>query len=117
MPYVQSATKRRNKSPRSSVSCSPPRHLRASALRLEPVNLLQIAEKAVQAERREPGGLSIPDELRVAGDAELLTRALANVIRNAIQHAGNNGPITMEAAEQPGDVTIVVSDSGPGVPE
>jgi signal transduction histidine kinase len=47
----------------------------------------------------------------------LLTRALANVIRNAIQHAGNNGPITMEAAEQPGDVTIVVSDSGPGVPE
>jgi two-component system sensor histidine kinase CpxA len=91
----------------------------ASALRLEPVNLLQIAEKAVQAEKTESCevSLDVPQDLQVAADAELLTRALANVVRNAIQHAGNNGPIHLDATERAGEVTLTVSDSGPGVPE
>jgi len=121
MPYVQSATKKAEQIAAlvGELLSFSKASFGASALRLEPVNLLQIAEKAVQAEKTDSFEVQvrIPDDLRVAGDAELLTRAVANVVRNAIQHAGNSGPITLDATEQPGDVTLVVSDSGPGVPE
>jgi two-component system sensor histidine kinase CpxA len=91
----------------------------ASALRLEPVNLLQIARKAAEAEKTEASQIEvkIPADLRVAADAELLTRALANLIRNGIQHAGAGNTISMQAARSGEEVTLTVSDSGPGVPE
>ena len=91
----------------------------ASALRLEAVNLLQVVEKAVQGEKTDASiiQVNIPAELQVAADAELLTRAMANVIRNAIQHAGAVGPIRIEATREGSDLIVAIRDSGPGVPE
>ena len=54
--------------------------------------------------------------LAVRADAALLSRALANLVRNAIRYAGDAGPITVMAAREGDRVTITVEDQGPGVP-
>lgn len=46
-----------------------------------------------------------------------LFRALANIVRNAIRHAGAAGPIEISAAVHHSRVQIKVTDSGPGVPD
>jgi two-component system, OmpR family, sensor kinase len=50
----------------------------------------------------------------VLGDEGALQRVLANLIQNAVQHAGRQGTILVEATN-PG--VIEVSDEGPGIPE
>lgn len=51
-------------------------------------------------------------EVIVTGDAASLERALTNLIRNAVDHAGGQGKITIEVFA---GGTIEVSDQGPGV--
>ena len=68
----------------------------ASAVRLQPVKIRAAAKEAI---RRETGEgveirLEIPEELSAAADPDLLVRALANLLRNALRHAGNAGPST-----------------------
>ena len=56
-------------------------------------------------------------------------RAFSNLIRNAVQHAGASGPITIRATrnsaaansdagdeDEKEQVTVIVADQGPGVP-
>jgi two-component system sensor histidine kinase CpxA len=90
----------------------------ASAVQLQLVRVLDTAEEAVRRESVEGANiqLQIPSELTVSADSELLIRALANLLRNAIRHAGNNGPITISATKHTDEITISVADSGPGVP-
>jgi two-component system sensor histidine kinase CpxA len=52
----------------------------------------------------------------VLASAELLTRALANLVRNALKYAGKSGPIAIRAEAARDTVKIVVRDNGPGVP-
>jgi signal transduction histidine kinase len=54
--------------------------------------------------------------LLVGGDRELLIQAFANLVENAIRHAGPNATITIEALRGP-SVQANVSDNGPGVPQ
>ena len=61
--------------------------------------------------------LDIPAELSVLAEPELLVRALANLLRNALRYAGPAGPITVSARQQGSEVLLTVSDCGPGVPE
>jgi len=49
--------------------------------------------------------------------SELLTRALANLIRNAVKYAGATGPIVVSALKRKDVVEIAVQDEGKGVPE
>jgi signal transduction histidine kinase len=53
----------------------------------------------------------------VEGDAELLRRALENVLRNAVRYAPEKAPIDVTLTENAAEVTICVRDYGPGVPE
>jgi two-component system sensor histidine kinase CpxA len=55
--------------------------------------------------------------IRVHASSELLTRALANLLRNAVKYAGNAGPIYVSAQRRKDAVAIEVRDSGDGVPE
>ncbi len=91
----------------------------ASTVQLRPVNVLAAAEEAIRREAGEdaPVRLEIPGHLVVAADSDLLIRALSNLIRNAILHAGQGGPILIRASRNADLVEIRVSDSGPGVPE
>jgi signal transduction histidine kinase len=47
------------------------------------------------------------------GDPDALDRAFANLIRNAIQHGGKNGDITVRIEA---DGSVLVTDQGPGIP-
>jgi two-component system, OmpR family, sensor histidine kinase CpxA len=92
--------------------------LTAAPVQLRPVNVRDTVEKAV---RREAQGqaqitLEVPGEMVVTADPELLTRALANLLRNAVSYAGEAGPITVTAQREKDIVHIRVADCGPGVP-
>jgi two-component system sensor histidine kinase CpxA len=55
--------------------------------------------------------------LQVLADRELLSCALANLIRNAVKYAGDAGPISILAWKKTNTVVIEVRDAGPGVPQ
>jgi two-component system sensor histidine kinase CpxA len=59
----------------------------------------------------------IPDSLSVLAQPGLLSRALANLVRNAVRYAGQAGPVTIAAIRQEGKVIVTVADQGPGVPD
>ena len=58
----------------------------------------------------------VPGPLTVLGDAELLRRAVENVVRNAIRHAPPGTAVEVDAVEKADGVHVTVRDHGPGVP-
>jgi signal transduction histidine kinase len=50
--------------------------------------------------------------LRAFANRDMLQRSLSNLIRNAIQHAGETGKVTVRAAQEASELVIGVSDSG-----
>ena len=93
--------------------------LGAANSNLQPVSLRAAAENAVRRETTEGASiqLDIPADLDALADPELLVRALANLLRNALRYAGGAGPIEITARPQEGEVVLIVADHGPGVPE
>jgi signal transduction histidine kinase len=76
-----------------------------------------VGECGVEAEFR---GCSIRVEGKIArevsGDAELLRRAVENVLRNAIRYSPDKAMIDVTLAEADQGALIAVRDRGPGVP-
>jgi len=93
--------------------------MRPEAIKLAPLNLRQIVERAVEVESKESEGIKIDIDpsLQVLGDEKHLFRALSNVIRNAIRYAGGQGPITISAQREADHIAVTVADCGPGVPD
>jgi signal transduction histidine kinase len=58
----------------------------------------------------------IGPKLSITGDRELLTQAFADLVENAIRHAGKGATICMMAMSHAATVEAMVSDTGPGVP-
>ena len=94
-----------------------------AALRREPVRLDRLLEELVADASIEAGAgggevhLVSAQPVTVPGDAELLRRAIENVIRNAIRHAPAATAVeaSLEAAD--GRAVVRIRDYGPGVPE
>jgi len=61
--------------------------------------------------------LDASEGLMVNGDAELLHRAIENVVRNALKFTAPGSCVEVLARAAEGAVEIVVEDHGPGVPE
>lgn len=57
------------------------------------------------------------DGLAVAGDRHLLSQALANLVDNAVKYTPAGGTVTLAARRCDGAPEIIVTDTGPGVPE
>jgi signal transduction histidine kinase len=80
----------------------------------------QIARSA-DLELRKSGAavqLTLPEQLFIHGNAELLHSAIENVVRNAIRYTGMGNPVEVSVTTQKASSThIVVRDHGPGVPE
>ncbi len=55
--------------------------------------------------------------LMIDGDKDLLTQAFANLIENALRHCPPGTAITCAVARDGSQVTAIVSDTGPGIPE
>ena len=90
----------------------------ASAVRIAPVVLSTVVAEAVHREWLPDANirLDVPEDLAAEADAELLVRALANLLRNALRYGPPGGEILVQAARVEAGVTISVSDRGPGVP-
>jgi two-component system sensor histidine kinase CpxA len=92
--------------------------LREKAVQLQRVPLAELARRVAA---REGGGdkvqVLVADNLVALAEPDLLARALANLVRNALRYAGDAGPIVLAAEPAEEGVTVSVSDSGPGVPE
>jgi two-component system sensor histidine kinase CpxA len=95
-----------------------PSSLRHDPLRLDELVRQLVDDASIEAaahgcelkyEKREP--------VTVAGDPELLRRAVENVIRNAIRHAPRETAVEVSLARNNGKAVVEVRDHGSGVPE
>ncbi len=88
-----------------------------------PVDLTAIARTVVDAfaPSAEDAGQSLTlkpsGEILIDGDPELLTQMLANLVENALRHAGGEARVEVGAGLEGAAAVVVVRDDGPGVPE
>jgi len=61
--------------------------------------------------------LQLPESLRARADRRYLLRAVGNVLRNAVRHAGAGTAIRIQGREGRSETVLFISDEGPGVPE
>ncbi len=91
--------------------------MQAREVALVPTPLEPLAQAAIH---REGGDgrvtLDVPADLAAHADAEVLGRAVGNLVRNALRYAGAAGPIAVRAAREGDRVSLIVEDNGPGVP-
>jgi two-component system phosphate regulon sensor histidine kinase PhoR len=92
-------------------------------LTLVPVPVAPLVEGAVQllrpqAERkRQALTVSIPSGLLVLADEQQVARVVGNLVHNAIKFTPEGGTISVAVAAGEGDdVSLCVSDNGPGIP-
>jgi two-component system sensor histidine kinase CpxA len=90
--------------------------LRARDIVTQPVEVAAIARDVIAREDADRITLNIADGLRVKAEPDLLARAVANLVRNAVRYAGDAGPITLTATAENQQGVIAVEDEGPGVP-
>ena len=92
--------------------------LRRDPVSISPVPLRQIIEHAVQMESPQDMAVtvSLDGDLTALGEETLLTRAMANLIRNATLHAAAGGAIDILGHASGDQIVVTVSDRGPGVP-
>jgi two-component system sensor histidine kinase CpxA len=75
-------------------------------------------DEAIRRERTDTAEVRANlGDIHVSADRDLLVRAIANLLRNAIRYAASAGPITITAMPQGREVLLTVADQGPGVPE
>jgi signal transduction histidine kinase len=84
------------------------------------IPLRELLREAAQKSRRFAEsyrvGLEVDTESgaehRVVANRDMLVRALSNLIRNAIQHAGETGKVNVRARREGAEVFVGVTDSG-----
>jgi len=94
-----------------------------ASLRRDPVRLDELVGQLVDDASMEAAShgcavqYQMHEPVTVAGDAELLRRAVENVIRNAIRHSPRETAVEIKLARSNGRVVVDIRDHGPGVPE
>jgi two-component system sensor histidine kinase CpxA len=92
------------------------------ALRKQPLDLRELLEdigRDCELEASAHGcriAITAPHTLPIRGDAELLRRAVENVVRNAIRYSPRDASIDLAMKSADGNAVIEVLDAGPGVP-
>jgi len=93
-------------------------------LSAEPTDLVGLAQACMARHATEAASADIQvnllhkrDAIMATVDAEAMTRALSNVLDNAIRHSPREGRIGVVIAEDRGRITLSVTDSGQGIPE
>ncbi|HEY1310313.1 MAG TPA: sensor histidine kinase KdpD [Pseudolabrys sp.] len=92
----------------------------ALELRRDWIDLREIVDRVISAARRRGARqqieVALPAELPlVRADATLVEQAIGNVIGNAIVHTPRETKVSVDALVNPNDVTLRVSDNGPGI--
>ncbi|HUP60348.1 MAG TPA: HAMP domain-containing sensor histidine kinase [Thermoanaerobaculia bacterium] len=86
----------------------------------EPVDVEAIVGEAVEQCRALDAEVTIETQVetdlpRVRGDAQALTRAIQNLVANAIRHGGSGGWVGVRVSRNGSGVAITVEDRGPGI--
>ncbi|MEW1836471.1 DUF4153 domain-containing protein [Nonomuraea angiospora] len=86
----------------------------------EAIELAPLVEQAVRegALAREDVAIraSVPADLGVRADPDLLAQVLANLLDNAVRHSPSDGAVTVTVAAEGAGVRLAVADQGPGIP-
>ena len=61
--------------------------------------------------------IHLPKGLIIQGDAEKLRRAFSNILDNAVKFNVNDGMIEVKGAQSAVELTVIITNTGPGVPE
>jgi signal transduction histidine kinase len=89
----------------------------AGAAREDPVDLddivLRLARRWRAADRVEIDTSGV-GAAQVVGDADALTRAVGNLVDNAVRHAASS--VALTSGERDGVAVVTVTDDGPGIP-
>lgn len=75
----------------------------------------RFAEDALILKRDFGWSIDLPDDARVRMDASLFTRALENLVGNAIRYTEERGKVALEARMDDGQILLSLSDSGIGI--
>ena len=89
------------------------------AVQARPIALDEVVASALLSVPEANGRVEVdvPEDLpRVNADPGLLERVLANVIDNSLRHAGDSGPVQIEAIAGASSAKLLIVDHGPGVP-
>ncbi len=90
-------------------------------VRLVPVNVHELMDNAIsrlrpQADRkRQELSVHVTGTLEVLADVDQISRALGNLVHNAIKFTPDGGTIRLTARRQDADIVVAVSDNGPGI--
>ncbi len=92
----------------------------ASPMQVRAMDLIAVTQQAVQEARmRDPKPLisvTTPESLPMHGDPERLHQVLTNLLDNAIRFHRGSEPIEITITAAGEGVTVLVEDSGPGIP-
>ncbi len=77
----------------------------------------RFSEDALILKREFGWSIDLPDESTIRMDAGLFTRALENLVGNAIRYTAPNGKITLDTHAENGDAVLSITDTGIGIPE
>jgi signal transduction histidine kinase len=95
---------------------------RGMVVNRERVNLNELVEKIVDVYRAsaEAKGVRLTtspagDGTILSADRQLLSRAIGNLVSNAIKYTDSSGQVEITTASQPGLVTVSIRDSGCGI--
>ncbi len=83
-----------------------------AAVELAPLVARVLAREAADDAVR----VELPAGLAAQADPALLDRAVGNLVRNALRHAGREAGIRVRAETTGTEVRLVIEDGGPGVP-
>ena len=75
----------------------------------------RVEADAALLRRKAEWSITIPDNVAVALDERLVTRALENIINNALRYTAEGGLVRMNARVEAGVAVIEIADNGPGI--
>jgi len=86
---------------------------------VRPLVKTDVARIVTEAVHREnaPVDIKVEEGLTALADPESLSRAISNVVRNAIRYAGEAGPVNLTARREQDQILLTIADHGPGLPE
>jgi two-component system sensor histidine kinase CpxA len=94
--------------------------IKAPHVELERVRIRPLIERVVEREKAKQNTeieIAVGENLEACAQPELLSRAVSNIVRNAVRYAGNAGKISVAAENGNHQVRLSVTDSGLGVPD
>ncbi len=93
--------------------------IKGTEIRLENVDVLDVVKEVVEREKYYKSSIKIEVEenIKVRANRELLSRAISNVLQNAIRHTSEDNEIRIKTEMDGESIILRMIDNGNGVPE